>query len=95
MLHGCTIGDVCLIGIGAVIFNRASIGERSIVGAKALVAEAKQFPPGALIIGAPARVMRELTTAEQEMIAANAAHYRNAKPFRKGLEHTVALRFSG
>jgi carbonic anhydrase/acetyltransferase-like protein (isoleucine patch superfamily) len=95
VLHGCTIGDVCLIGIGAVILNRASIGERSIVGANALVTEAKQFPPGALIIGAPARVVRELTTAEQEMIAANAAHYvRNAKRFRKGLEHTDALRIS-
>jgi carbonic anhydrase/acetyltransferase-like protein (isoleucine patch superfamily) len=46
VLHGCTIGDVCLIGIGAVILNHASIGERSIVGATALVTEAKQFSPG-------------------------------------------------
>jgi len=88
-LHGCTIGDRCLIGIGAVIRNRASIGERSIVGANALVTETKQFPPRSLIIGSPARVVRELSTAEQQMIAMNASHYvRNAKRFRKVLEPT-------
>jgi carbonic anhydrase/acetyltransferase-like protein (isoleucine patch superfamily) len=95
VLHGCTIGDRCLIGIGAVILNRASIGERSIVGANALVTETKQFPPASLIVGAPARVVRELTTAEQQMIAANAAHYvRNARRFRRGLEYPEALRMS-
>jgi carbonic anhydrase/acetyltransferase-like protein (isoleucine patch superfamily) len=93
--HGCTIGDTCLIGIGAVILNRASIGERSIVGASALVTETKQFPPGSLIVGAPARVVRELTPAEQQMIATNAAHYvRNAKRFTKGLKHAETLRIS-
>ena len=52
-----------------MILNRASIGERSIVGANALVTETKQFPPRSLIIGSPARVVRELSTAEQQMIA--------------------------
>src|SRR5262249_23677754 len=62
-------------GIGAEILNGASIGERSIIGANALVTETKQFPPRSLIIGSPARVVRELTTAEQGEIAANAVLY--------------------
>ncbi|SDV49296.1 gamma carbonic anhydrase family protein [Chitinasiproducens palmae] len=64
MLHGCTIGDNTLIGIQAVVLNRAVIGENSLVGAGALVTEGKQFPPGSLILGTPARVARALTEAE-------------------------------
>ena len=61
MLHGCTIGDNSLIGIQSVVLNGARIGRDSIVGAGALVTEGKQFPDGVLIVGAPAKVVRELT----------------------------------
>lgn len=61
VLHGCTIGDNCLIGIGAIVLNRAVIGANSIVGAGALVTEGKVFPDGVLILGSPARVVRELS----------------------------------
>ena len=61
MLHGCTIGDESLIGIGAVVLNGAVIGRHCLVGAGALVTEGKTFPDGSLIIGSPARVARQLT----------------------------------
>ena len=64
MLHGCTIGDCSLIGIGSVILNRASIGKNTIVGANSLVSEGKSFPDGVLILGSPAKVVRPLTPAE-------------------------------
>jgi carbonic anhydrase/acetyltransferase-like protein (isoleucine patch superfamily) len=75
MLHGCTIGDGALIGIQAVVLNGAVIGEQSLVGAGALVTEGKQFPPRSLILGAPAKVVRELTDKDLQMIAAAAASY--------------------
>jgi carbonic anhydrase/acetyltransferase-like protein (isoleucine patch superfamily) len=68
ILHGCILGDNVLIGMGATILNRARIGDNCLVGANALVTEGKEFPPGSLIIGAPARVLRPLTPEE---IAAN------------------------
>jgi carbonic anhydrase/acetyltransferase-like protein (isoleucine patch superfamily) len=61
MLHGCTVGDNSLVGINAVILNRAVIGRDSLVGAGALVTEGKTFPDGVLIMGTPARVVRDLT----------------------------------
>lgn len=67
-LHGCMIGEGSLIGINSVIMNGARIGAGSLVGAGALVPEGKQFPPGVLILGAPARVIRELTADEQAKI---------------------------
>jgi carbonic anhydrase/acetyltransferase-like protein (isoleucine patch superfamily) len=87
MLHGCEIGDNALIGIGAVVLNRARIGANSIVGAKALVAEGKSFPDGVLILGAPARVARELTEAEIGFLKLSAEHYvRNWKRFARDLK---------
>jgi len=64
MLHGCRVGHHSLIGIGSTILNHAHIGANSIVGANALVTEHKEFPDGVLILGAPARVVRELTEEE-------------------------------
>lgn len=64
IIHGCTIGDNVLIGMGATVLNRAAIGNDSLVGANALVTEGKQFPPRSLIVGAPAKVVRELTDEE-------------------------------
>ncbi|HEX6997243.1 MAG TPA: gamma carbonic anhydrase family protein [Gammaproteobacteria bacterium] len=74
-VHGCTVGDGSLIGIGATILSHAVIGRFCIVGAGALITERKQFPDRSLIIGAPARRAREVTDAEVEMLRASAAHY--------------------
>ena len=68
MLHGCTIGDESLIGIGAVVLNGAVIGRHCLVGAGALVTEGKTFPDGSLIIGSPARVARQLTPEQIEAL---------------------------
>jgi len=75
MLHGCTIGDGSLIGIQAVVMNGAVIGQQCLVGAGAIVTERKTFPDRMLIIGAPAKAMRELTDAEVANLASAAAGY--------------------
>ena len=61
MLHGCTVGDHSLIGIGAVILNGAKIGKHCIIGANTLIAEGKEIPDGSLVVGSPGKVVRELT----------------------------------
>ncbi len=87
MLHGCTIGEGSLIGIQAVVLNNAVIGSQSLVGAGAVVTEGKTFPPRSLILGAPARVVRELTDDEVEGLQASAKSYQDrAQEFREGLE---------
>jgi carbonic anhydrase/acetyltransferase-like protein (isoleucine patch superfamily) len=87
MLHGCTIGDESLIGIGAVVLNGAKIGKNCLVGAGALVTEGKQFPDGSMIVGAPARVVRQLTPEQIEGLRQSARHYiDNARRFRAGLK---------
>jgi carbonic anhydrase/acetyltransferase-like protein (isoleucine patch superfamily) len=75
ILHGCTIGDDCLIGMGARILNGAAIEMECIVGAGALVTEGKHFERGSLIVGVPARVVRSLTEDEKQLLRASAAHY--------------------
>ncbi|ULQ45813.1 gamma carbonic anhydrase family protein [Flagellatimonas centrodinii] len=86
MLHGCTIGDNSLIGIQSVILNRAVIGRNSLVGAGSLVPEGKVFPDGVLLMGRPAKVVRELSPAEQQIITLSAQHYvRNAARFKAEL----------
>jgi carbonic anhydrase/acetyltransferase-like protein (isoleucine patch superfamily) len=86
LLHGCTIGDNTLVGMGAIILNGAIIGENSLVGAGALVTERKVFPAGSLIIGAPAKVARPLTEAEIDGLKKSSDHYvENQKRFAKGL----------
>ena len=87
MLHGCTIGDESLIGIGAVVLNGARIGKNCLVGAGALVTEGKEFPDGSMIVGAPARVVRQLTPEQIEGLRQSARHYiDNARRFRAGLK---------
>lgn len=87
MLHGCTIGDESLIGIGAVVLNGARIGRNCLVGAGALVTEGKEFPDGSLIVGAPARVARPLTPEQIEGLRQSAQHYiDNARRCRAGLK---------
>lgn len=86
MLHGCTIGDESLIGIGAIVLNGARIGRHCLVGAGALVTEGKVFPDGSLILGSPAKVARSLTPQEIEGLRQSAQHYiENARRFRQGL----------
>ncbi|MEA2048441.1 MAG: gamma carbonic anhydrase family protein [Campylobacterota bacterium] len=75
MLHGCTIEDACLIGMSATILDGAVIGKESIVGASALVTKNKVFPPRSLIMGSPAKVVRELNEAEVSELYASAERY--------------------
>ncbi|MEM9208320.1 MAG: gamma carbonic anhydrase family protein [Pseudomonadota bacterium] len=75
MLHGCTVGDNSLIGIGSTILNRAVIGSNSVVGAHTLVTEGKTFPDGVLLMGSPAKVVRELGDAELAMLKGSAEVY--------------------
>lgn len=77
IVHGCTVEDNCLIGMGSTILNGARIGRDSIVGACALVTEGKQFPPGSLILGVPAKVARPLTPEEITGIGRSATGYFN------------------
>jgi carbonic anhydrase/acetyltransferase-like protein (isoleucine patch superfamily) len=75
MLHGCTVGDGSLIGIQAVVLNAAIIGKGCLVGAGAVVTERKEFADGTLILGAPAKVVRDLTAAERANLLKVAANY--------------------
>ncbi|MCW5653596.1 gamma carbonic anhydrase family protein [Hydrogenophaga sp.] len=87
MLHGCTIGDESLIGIGSVVLNGAKIGRNCLVGAGSLVTEGKEFPDGSMIMGSPARVVRSLTPEQIERLRWSARHYiDNARLFRKTLK---------
>jgi carbonic anhydrase/acetyltransferase-like protein (isoleucine patch superfamily) len=87
MLHGCTVGDGSLIGIGAVVLNGAKIGRNCIVGANSLVTEGKAFPDGSMIMGSPAKVMRELAPEQIAGIHRIAPHYvDNARRFQAGLK---------
>ena len=87
MLHGCTIGDESLIGIGAVVLNGAKIGKNCLVGAGALVTEGKVFPDGSMILGSPAKVVRQLTPEQIEGLRQSAQHYiGNASRYRQGLK---------
>ena len=75
MLHGCTVGDESLIGIGAIVLNGARIGRHCLVGAGALVTEGKVFPDGSVIMGAPAKAVRDLTPEQIEGLRRSAQHY--------------------
>jgi carbonic anhydrase/acetyltransferase-like protein (isoleucine patch superfamily) len=75
ILHGCTIGDDVLVGMGATVLNGAVIGAGSLIAANALIPEGAQIPPGSLVAGLPGKVRRELTQAQQDGIKLNAAVY--------------------
>ena len=90
MLHGCTIGDESLIGIGAVVLNGAKIGKNCLVGAGSLVTEGKEFPDGSMIMGSPAKVVRELSLEQIEGLRRSSMHYiENAHRFQSGLKKVV------
>lgn len=87
MLHGCSIGDGSLIGIGAIVLNGAKIGKGCIVGAGSLVTEGKEFPDGSMILGSPAKVVRQLSEEQQAGLRMSALHYiENAHRFKNGLK---------
>lgn len=87
MLHGCTIGEGSLIGMGATILNGAKIGRGCLIGAGALVTEGKEIPDGSLVMGAPGKVVRTLDAAAQARLIQSAESYRdNARRFRAGLK---------
>ena len=86
-LHGCTVGDESLIGIGAIVLNGAKIGKNCLVGAGSLVTEGKEFPDGSMILGTPAKVVRQLTPEQIEGLRRSAQHYVNNKNrFKSGLK---------
>ena len=87
MLHGCTIGEGSLIGMGATILNGAKIGRGCLIGAGALITEGKEIPDGSLVMGAPGKVVRELDAEAQARLRKSAEGYRrNAARFRAGLK---------
>ena len=90
ILHGCTVGEGALIGMGAKVLNGGTIGERCLVGAGALVTEGKRFEPGMLIVGSPARVVRALSEEELAALALSASHYAE-----KAAEYSRSLREAG
>jgi carbonic anhydrase/acetyltransferase-like protein (isoleucine patch superfamily) len=87
MLHGCTIGDNTLIGMGATVLNGTRIGDNCLIGAGALVTEGKDIPDGSLVMGAPGKVVRALDDKAIEGLRASALHYQqNMRRYRDGLQ---------
>lgn len=87
MLHGCTIGDNSLIGIGATVLNGAKIGKNCIIGAHALITEGKVIPDGSMVVGAPGKVIKTLGEGHFAMLKMNAEIYvKNAQRFAKDVE---------
>lgn len=87
IIHGCTIGDNSLIGMGATVLNGAKIGNNCLVGANALITENKEFPDNSLIVGSPARVVRTLDEASAARLTLSAEHYvRNWQRFARDLK---------
>ena len=85
ILHGCTVEDDCLIGMGAILLNGVKVGRGSVVGAGALLTEGRQYPPGSLIVGTPGKVIREVDDKLRERIDASWRHYaENAGKHRRG-----------
>lgn len=86
IIHGCEIGDNSLIGMGATVLNGAKIGRNCLVGANALVTEGKEFPDGSLIVGSPAKAVRQLDETAIQGLRRSAAHYvENMRRIRNGL----------
>jgi len=86
MLHGCSVGEGTLIGINSVILNGAKIGAGTLVGANSLVSEGKDIPPGVLVLGSPAKVVRELTPGEKtRVLEISHGYVERAKHFRSSL----------
>ena len=86
MLHGCTIGDNTLVGIGSIVLNGAKIGKNCLIGANCLITEGKEIPDNSLVMGAPGKVVRELSPEQAARMAYGSQHYvENWKRYRKEL----------
>ena len=86
MLHGCEVGDYSLVGINAVVLNRARIGRYCLIGANALITEGKVIPDGSVVMGAPGKIVRQVTDAERAVLEGSAAHYvGNAQRYKRDL----------
>ena len=86
MLHGCTIGENSLIGMGATVLNGAKIGKFCLIGAGALVTEGKEIPDGSVVMGTPGRVVKELDEAARKRLTAGTLHYQeNMRRYRDAL----------
>ena len=86
MLHGCSIGDDSLVGIGATILNGSKIGKNCIIGANSLIAENKNIPDRSLVVGSPGKVIREVTEEEKKAVFENTKHYQdNWKKYSKSI----------
>ena len=87
MLHGCTIGDNTLVGMGAIVLNGAKIGKNCLIGAGALITENKEIPDNSLVMGSPGKVVREVDAALAEKLRQSALHYQeNMRRFRAELK---------
>jgi len=88
MLHGCSIGDGSLIGIGSVVLNGAKIGKNCIIGSKALVTEGMDVPDGSMVLGIPGKIKKTLTEEEQSVVPLGADHYiDNNKKYKQLAKH--------
>ncbi len=87
MLHGCSIGDGSLIGIGSVVLNGAKIGKNCIIGSKALVTEGMEVPDGSMVLGIPGKIKKTLTEEEQSVVSLGAEHYIDNYKKYKQLAH--------
>lgn len=86
MLHGCEIGDGSLVGIGSIVLNGAKIGKNCLIGANCLITEGKEIPDNSLVMGAPGKVIRELSPEQAQRVALGAAHYvENWKRYKREL----------
>ena len=86
MLHGCTIGDNTLVGIGSIILNGARIGKNCLIGANCLITEGKEIPDNSVVMGAPGKIVREVSPEQARVLEASAHHYvENWKRYRTGL----------
>jgi carbonic anhydrase/acetyltransferase-like protein (isoleucine patch superfamily) len=87
ILHGATIGDGSLVGMGSTILNRSVIGKGCLIGANTLIAEGKEFPDGSMILGAPARAIKQISEQQQAMLKMSSQVYvQNFARFAKGLK---------
>lgn len=92
VIHGCTIEDTVLIGMGAILLNRCHVGTGSIIGAGSLVPEGMQIPSGSLVVGNPARIVRELRPDEIAEIREGARHYRNLLQEHRAAKDSASAR---